>query len=699
MYWGQVPMHLAFFSSIIHTMEFNRIVTPLALLSVLAVVSCSKVQEKDLLEESIAPQRPLETKVVRLSDAYSTTAFQVKFETVPTPEMLSALLEDEGIASVVPLFVSRKDRKELEHQFGLDRWYEITLAEGADVHRQIRNAAGMASVAIAEYECYPQKASDGIAYPAEEIFATKATVAGSFNDPMLLDQWHYNNQGSKTYSATAAKGADVNVKDVWSRLTCGDPDIIVAVVDEAVCYSNPDLAANMWINTGEIPDNGIDDDGNGYIDDVYGYNFVDRNANINWDDPDDSGHGTHCAGTIAAVNNNNRGVAGIAGGSGKGDGCRIMSCQIFSGKRSGSTAGAIKYAADNGASVISCSYGFSTQFASDNVYISRVGSAEIDAIHYFEACKNNPVLNGNIAIFAAGNENHSYAHYPGAFYDIISVSAFGPDFLPTYYTNYGPGCNISAPGGEVGHLTGTKEQYQKSMVLSTLPKDVAGSDYGYMQGTSMACPHVSGVVALALSYAKQLGKTFTVQEFKELILSSTDDIDQRIASTAKKTYQSGWKLSDLSLAPYYHQMGTGAIDAWRLMMHIEGTPSSTAQIGRSQWIDLTPLLGTSSTSLTYLSIEVSPETVASMGLEGVTPVSDSKHPAVMESGGKACIQFGRLYIHPTKIGSGKFIIRAVGGGSALGGGDNPPGGMEITRTLSIIARDAADGGNGNGGWL
>ena len=425
-------MHLAFFSSIIHTMEFNRIVTPLALLSVLAVVSCSKVQENDLQEEADALQRPLETKVVQLSDEYSTSVFQVKFETVPTQGMLSALLEDEGIASVEPLFVSRKDRKELEHQFGLDRWYEITLAEGADVHQQISKAAAMATVAIAEYACYPQKASDGIAYPAEEIFATKATVAGSFNDPMLLDQWHYNNQGSKTYSATAAKGADVNVKDVWSRLTCGDPDIIIAVVDEAVCYSNPDLAANMWVNTGEIPDNGIDDDGNGYIDDVYGYNFVDNNANINWDNPDDSGHGTHCAGTIAAVNNNNRGVAGLAGGSGKGDGCRIMSCQIFSGKRGGSTARAIKYAADNGASIISCSYGFSTQFASDNVYISQVGSAEIDAVHYFEACKNNPVLNGNIAIFAAGNDNHGYAHYPGAFYDIISVSAFGPDFLPTY---------------------------------------------------------------------------------------------------------------------------------------------------------------------------------------------------------------------------------------------------------------------------
>ncbi len=664
----------------------------------LLVAACSKVQE-NLPEEMVVSPRALETKVVQLSDEYNASAFQVKFETVPNEEMLSAFLEKEGVASIEPLFVSRKDRKELEHQFGLDRWYYIELEEGADVHQLVRETAAMAAVSIAEYECYPQKASDGIAYPAEEVFATKAIVPGKFNDPMLIDQWHYNNQGSKTYSSTAVKGADVNVKDVWARLTCGDPDIIVAVVDEAVCYSNPDLAANMWMNTGEIPDNGIDDDENGYIDDIYGYNFVDNNANINWENANDSGHGTHCAGTIAAVSNNNRGVAGIAGGSGKGDGCRIMSCQIFSGKRGGSTSRAIKYAADNGASVISCSYGFSTKFVSDNNYIQQVGSAEVDAIHYFEACKNNPVLNGNIAIFAAGNENNNYAHYPGAFYDIVSVAAFGPDFLPTYYTNYGPGCNICAPGGEVGHLTGTREQYQKSMVLSTLPKDIAGSDYGYMQGTSMACPHVSGVVALALSYAKQLGKTFTVQEFKEMILSSTDDIDQRIASTAKKTYLKGWSIADLELAPYYHQMGTGAIDAWRLMMHIEGTPSSTAQTGRAQWIDLTPLLGTSSTSLTYLSIEADSATIDSMGLEAVSPVSDAKNPAVMDASGKAYIQFGRLYIHPTQIGSGKFIIRAVGGGSALGGGNNPPGGMEITRVLSVISREAANGGNGNGGWL
>ena len=674
-------------------MRYYSIIISFALL---AVASCSKVQENEAEEGKAAAQRPVETKVVQLSDEYNASAFQVKFETVPTTEMLSAIQEIEGIASIEPLFVSRKDRKELEHQFGLDRWYYVRLEENADVHQLVRETAGMASVSMTEYECYPQKASDGIAYPAEEVFSTKAAVPGSFNDPMLMDQWHYNNQGSKAYSRNAVKGADVNVKDVWATLTCGDPDIIVAVVDEAVCYTNPDLAANMWVNTGEVPDNGIDDDGNGFVDDIYGYNFVDDNGNVNWDDPDDSGHGSHTGGTIAAVNNNGRGVAGLAGGSGKGDGCRLMSCQIFSGNRGGNSAKAIKYAADNGASIISCSYGFRYKFNSDNHYLQSQGSAEIDAIHYFEACKNNPVLNGNIAIFSSGNENDPYAHYPGAFYDIISVSAFGPDYLPTYYTDYGPGCNICAPGGEVGHLTG--DEYQKSMVLSTLPKAVAGSDYGYMQGTSMACPHVSGVVALGLSYAKQLGKTFTVQEFKEMILSSTNDIDQRIANTPNKTYP-GWKIADLNLIPYYHQMGTGAIDAWRLMMHIEGTPTSTAQTGRTQWIDLTPLLGTSSTSLTYLSVEADSATIDSMGLEAVTPASDAHHPAVMDASGKACIQFGRLYIHPTKIGSGKFTIRVVGGGSYLGGGDNPPGGMEVTRVLSVISRDAANGGNGNGGWL
>lgn len=682
-------------------MKTDKICFATLLVLLLGVTACHKVQEVDPEAGGyVSPVGAMETKVVQLGDEYASSAFLVKFKAVPTADQLDALLVD-GVASVKPYFISCKGKEELEHRFGLDRWYEVALEEGADIDALIHQTASLSTVAVAEYECFMEKTSDCIAYPVPEEYATKAASSSSFNDPMLKDQWHYDNNGLSDYSPSAAKGADVNVKDVWRRLTCGDPDIIVAVIDEAVCYTNPDLAANMWVNQGEIPNNGVDDDGNGYIDDVYGFNFVDMNGNVNWDNADDSGHGTHCAGTIAAVNNNGKGVAGIAGGSGKGDGCRIMSCQIFSGKTNGNTPLAIKYAADNGASVISCSFGFSAKINSDDAFVRMYGSATLDAIHYFEASKNNPVLDGNIAIFASGNESHGYAHYPGAFYDIISVSAFGPDFLPTYYTNYGPGCNICAPGGEAYVQSGSN--WNKSMVLSTLPNSIAKSDYGYMQGTSMACPHVSGVVALGLSYAKQLGKTFTVQEFKEMILSSTDDIDQRIGSTSKKTYAYG-KASDrhghgeLEMGPYYHQMGTGAIDAWRLMMHIEGTPCLTAQTGRSQWIDLTQIFGTSSTSLTYLQVEVPAETITAMGLQAISPVNDAARPGITDASSVAVVQYGRLYIYPTKLGSGKITIHAVGGGDALGGGNNPPGGMELVREVSLIARDA-NGGNGNGGWL
>lgn len=664
----------------------------------LATVAC--VQRQEASEPVSEPA----TKVVQLSDEYESSSFLVKFRTVPTEQELAGL-QLEGVASIEKLLPSFAGKEDLERQFGLDRWYEVKLEEGANLHRSIRAMAALEQVSLAEYNHIATKDYVGEPVSAPETPYTKAAASGTFNDPMLLDQWHYFNQGSKAYSNYIVKGADVNVNDVWKRLICGDPDIVVAVVDEGVKYNHPDLKDNMWVNTKEVAGNGVDDDGNGYVDDIYGLNFVTEGP-ITWDRgayntstgrwEGDVGHGTHCAGTIAAVNNNGKGVAGIAGGSGAGDGCRIMSCQIFSGQTAGSggtkaTAKAIKYAADMGASVISCSFGYSSAFSSDNDYIRSVGSVEIDAIHYFEASKNNPVLDGNIAIFAAGNEKQNFAHYPGAYVDIISVSSFGPDFLPAYYTNYGPGCNISAPGGEYGQGVG-----EKAEVLSTVPIDlqIYNSEYGYMQGTSMACPHMSGVVALALSYAKQLGKKYTRDEFKRLLLSSTNDIDQRIANTKEKPYAS----MPAPMSAYYHQMGTGAIDAWRVMMHIEGTPTSTARMGQTQWINLENAFGSSSVSLTYLSVDVPEATVRSLGLETIQASNTAKYPAVPEGECYAYVQFGRLYIHPTRLGSGKITIKAVGGGGHVGGDNNPPGGMEISEEISIIARDV-DGGNGTGGWL
>ena len=649
-------------------------------MSVSVMTSCLKTDEAASVGD-ILHTLP-ETKVLKMNDVYDSRTLLVKFDNVPSEDLISEISLDKGF-TLEKLFRSTPGKEELEVQFGLDRWYVVQMSEEGMLDCVASELASLSQVSLVQYNHFAKKASDGIVYPYEGPDPdTKAdAVTFPFNDPSLKDQWHYLNQGNASIATSVKKGADINVVDTWAELTCGDPSIIVAVVDEGVKYTHPDLKDNMWVNTGEVAGNGVDDDGNGYIDDIYGYNFVD-NGVITWDKDGDSGHGTHCAGTIAAVNNNGKGVSGVAGGSGKGDGARIMSCQIFSGHAGGGvkeTVNAIKYAADMGASIISCSFGYSSPFDSDSDYIKKQGSAEIDAIHYFEACKNNDVLNGNVAIFAAGNEAHPYAHYPGAYHDIISVTAFGPDYLPTNYTNFGPGCNICAPGGEAG-LPPWKSY--KALVLSTVVSEVrstgessvsTGLDYGYMQGTSMACPHVSGIVALALSYAKKLGKTFDREVFKDMIVTSANDLDQRLKGT--KTYVDG---ATLNLAQFYHKLGTGSIDTWLLMMQIEGVPCLIAETGRNQWMDLTKYFGSASTSLTYVGVEVTDADREALGL--------AEDPY---------IEYGRLYIHPTKSGSAKFTVKAVGGGDKVGGEDKV-GGMEVSHQVSVIARSFK---STNGGWI
>lgn len=330
----------------------------------------------------------------------------------------------------------------------------------------------MENIETIEYDAPFLKVSDCECCPCEEVATKAASSQHVFDDPLLARQWHYRNTGDKSVAESAVAGADINVADVWRKITGGDNTIIVAVIDEGVKYNHPDLAANIWTNPGEKED-GADTDGNGYVDDIHGFNFV-TNGPLTWDKAKDQGHGTHCAGTIAAVNNNDRGVCGVAGGTGKGDGVRIMSCQILDNSAGGTpsvVAKAIRYAADNGASIISCSFGYQdAAYYSDGAY--KKGNSGLNAIEYealmdFEATRNNDVLDGGIAIFAAGNKTKAYASYPGALSDVICVTAFGPDFLPSYYTNYGAGCNIAAPGGEP-YL---KPVSPRSWVLSTLPTE------------------------------------------------------------------------------------------------------------------------------------------------------------------------------------------------------------------------------------
>ena len=590
------------------------------------------------------------------------------------------------IVSLERLFTYDARNEEQTRAAGLHKWYILTFGQGADLEKAARELAGVAEVSRIQFDTKLQKASVGNPMPfrIDETGTTRADFSGSgFNDPGLPNQWHYSNNGDKMFAATTAAGADINVPEAW-KLTGGSPSIIVAIVDEGVKYTHPDLADNMWVNKAEL--NGAantDNDGNGYKNDVHGYNFATNSSNLTWSVSHydnkgkydgDSGHGTHVAGTVAAVNNNGKGVCGVAGGTGSNDGVKLMSCQIFSGGKGGTistSVRAIKYAADNGASIIQCSWGYPTQspFTSDSYY-ERNYAAEKEAIDYFVSKKNNDVLDGGLAIFAAGNDATNFASYPGGYRSYVSVTSFGPDYLPAYYTNYGPGCNVAAPGGDASiSPAGTSA----AQVLSTLPSELPaelgtdGADYGYMQGTSMACPHVSGVAALGLSYALAKGRHYTVDEFKSMLLTAVNDIDSYIIGGTK---------NGMVLRNYRKNMGTGSIDAYQLLMQIEGTPCLPAKVGVQQVLSLDKFFGQASANLTYKSAEMSQADMDKLGITAAPAFS-----------------YGKLQIKCTKPGVAKIKIKAMAGSSSANG---EMSGMEITKEFAIIARAVQAG---NGGWL
>lgn len=584
------------------------------------------------------------------------------------------VLDNIGVRSLTRLYPVDKRTEDRKRSLGMHRWYIVEFDENTDLDQAAQAMARIAEVNKVEFVQRLEHIYDKNVTPLDEGFITPGTRAElPFNDPQLNMQWHYINTGDKQIYSKIKAGADVNCKDAW-RLCTGDPRVVVAIVDDCVQWNHPDLAANMWINEAELNgQSGKDDDDNGYKDDVYGYNFV-TNTNLTISTVGELGsrtHGTHVAGTVAAVNNNGTGVCGIAGGSGNNDGVKLMSCQVFyneSGGTSTTSARAITYAADNGASIIQCSWGYTAGAITSDSHYSSTYSAEKQAIDYFISTKNCDALDGGLAIFAAGNDMTGMSGYPAAYRDYISVTAMSCDFTPAYYTNYGPGCNIAAPGGDY-YQSGIETGSEASMILST----ILNGRYGYSQGTSMACPHVSGVAALGLSYALQLGKTFTTDQFKALLLTSVNNIDQYCTGT--KPYYDNYGSHTLNLAAHNKKMGTGYIDAFQVLMNVRGTTCIPVPVGSQYTLDLAALVGGGNANMTITSVEISAEGKASLGM--------TSDPRVFAN---------QVLLTCTKPGSAIAKVTMVAGTNS-GSGIN---GMTITKEYAIIAREIE---SANGGWL
>ena len=455
-------------------------------------------QEKDMIVTQDGVQlepSALEQGHVRLQLSEEMTALAES-----DPEAFRELFTSLGATSVERTFPYAGKFEKRTRKEGLHRWYDVYFDEKIPLTKAGEELSLIDELGYVEYRPKMVRVeSQDVSWRSGGLTNSDISLSSKgktdiFDDPYLSRQWHYYNSGA---FQGAKAGCDINVLPVWKDITVGSPEVIVAVVDGGIDFNHEDLAANMWHDP-DYPDSL-----------VYGFNFVHQDLPI---EPED--HGTHVAGTVAAVNNNGIGVCGIAGGNMAAGqpGVRLMSCQIFieeSRYRTGDGAVAIKWGADHGAVISQNSWGY------DGAGV--VPKSDKEAIDYFnkyagvdeEGNQTGP-MKGGVVFFAAGNEHRHYC-IPASYVGCVAVSAVDARFKATGYTNYGDWVDIAAPGGDSDH---------GPIVMST----VKDNKYAYYEGTSMACPHVSGVAALIVSQLGGVG--FTRDMLLDRILGNTTDLSQ-----------------------------------------------------------------------------------------------------------------------------------------------------------------------------
>jgi subtilisin family serine protease/subtilisin-like proprotein convertase family protein len=352
---------------------------------------------------------------------------------------------------------------------------EVSLQPGVDL-----------AAALAAYQSNPN-----VLYAEPDYRVQLQSVP---DDPMFSTQWEMDNQAQEG----GVLDADIDAAEAWDKTT-GSHNVVVAVIDTGVDYTHPDLAANMWVNPGEIAGDGIDNDHNGYVDDIHGYDF----ANKDGDPMDDHFHGTHVAGTIGAVGNNGIGVAGVSWS------VQIMALKFLDASGGGFTSDAIaavNYAVANGATVANASWGGGSS-----------SKALKDALDHARDFGDEG--KGMIFVAAAGNDgsnNDTTPFYPANYNDdnIVSVAATDHNDQLASFSNYGKTTvDIAAPG--VNILSTFPTQQTQAMIDAGLP-----ANYGSISGTSMATPHVTGVIALV----RALHPLWSYNEIINQVLNTADVI-------------------------------------------------------------------------------------------------------------------------------------------------------------------------------